>query len=215
MSDIFREVDEEVRRSRAEALWARYGWLLIGLCAIIVIGVGGYRYYQHTREVAAAAAGARFESALNDFARGRGADAEKTLQELAAKPDNAYASLARMRLATELAKRNAAEGMASFDGIARDQSLDQTLRDIATLRAGQIAVDSLPLAEVERRLQPLTANNGAFRHQAHELIAMAAIKANDLEKARRNLDTIIIDRQAPSDVRGRAEILIGVTRGAT
>ncbi len=213
MSDIFREVDEEVRRSQAEAVWRRYGWLIVGFCVVVVAGVGAYRYMQWTREVAASAAGARFESAMADLTRGRAAEAQKTLEELAASPAGGYQALARMRLASELAKSNPTAAIQRFDAIAADAAVDQGIRDIAILRAGILAADLLPLADVERRLQPLISANGPFRHQAREMIAMAAVKANDMEKARQNLDSIIIDRQAPAELRGRAEVLIGVTRG--
>ena len=43
MSDIFREVDEEVRRERLQQLWDRHGNLIVALALLIVIAVGGVR----------------------------------------------------------------------------------------------------------------------------------------------------------------------------
>jgi hypothetical protein len=213
MSDIFDEVDEEVRRSRAEQLWKRYGWLVIGLCATVVLGVAGYRGYQWSREQAVTAAGEQFESALADLAAGRAEEAGKVLRAIADSPAGGYGVLARFRLAGETAKRDPAAGLTAFDALAADQAIDAVIRDMARLRAGAIAVDASPLAEVERRLGPLTSAQNAFRHQANELIGVAAIKAGDHAKAQRHLDAIIIDGGAPSDVRDRAGLLIGVARG--
>jgi hypothetical protein len=214
MSDIFREVDEEVRRSQAEALWSRYGALVIGLAALLVAGVGGYRYFQWQKERAVAEAGAQFEAALNLAQTGKTAEGEAAMAKIAAEGSGAYKALAQFRAASELAKRDAAGAMRAFDAIAADQAVDGALRDIARLRAGAIAVDGEPLAEVARRLQPLIGDGNAFRHQARELLAAAAVKAGEMAKAQQALDAIIIDRQAPSELRSRAETLIGVTRGA-
>jgi hypothetical protein len=214
MSDIFREVDEEVRRSQAEQVWSRYGALIIGLCVLFVVGVGGYRYFQWSKEQAAAAAGAQFEAALNLFQTSKPLEGEAALARIATEGTGTYKALAQLRLGSELAKRDAPAALRAFDAVAADQTVDAGLRDMARLRAGAVAVDSQPFAEVERRLQPLTSGNGALRHHAYELMAAAAVKAGDFAKARQLLDTIIVDRQAPADLRVRAETLIGVTRGA-
>ncbi len=41
MADIFREIDEEVRRDRAAELWKKYGWLLTGLAVLAVAAMAG------------------------------------------------------------------------------------------------------------------------------------------------------------------------------
>jgi hypothetical protein len=214
MSDIFNEVDEEIRRSRAEAVWKRFGGWIIAACVLLVAGVGGYRYDQWRKEQAAAASGARFEAALAKFARNEGTEAEREMAALAADGAGGYRALAQFRNASELAKRDAAAGIRAFDAIAADAAIEAGLRDIARLRAAAVAVDTAPLADVETRLQPLTSATNAFRHQANELIAAAALRAGDNTKAAKHLDAIIIDRAAPAGLRARAETLIGVTRGA-
>ena len=46
MSDIFQEVDEEVRREQLKRLWERYGTLLIASCILVIAGVGAWRGYE-------------------------------------------------------------------------------------------------------------------------------------------------------------------------
>ncbi len=43
MSDIFREVEEEVRREQAKKLWDRYGAYVIGVAVLLVAVTAGYR----------------------------------------------------------------------------------------------------------------------------------------------------------------------------
>jgi hypothetical protein len=41
MSDIFREVDEDVRRDRFEQIWKQYGSLIVAAAMIMVAAVAG------------------------------------------------------------------------------------------------------------------------------------------------------------------------------
>jgi hypothetical protein len=215
MSDIFREVDEEVRRSRAEALWRDYSGLVFVACALVVIAVAGWRFYDWRRETAAAAAGAKFDEAIQLLQTGKASEGEAALARIAAEDSAIYRTLAQFRLAAELAKRDPQGAIRAYDAAAGDPALNPNLRDVARLRAGALAVDASPLAEAERRLSPLLAQGNVWRHHANELLAAAAVKAGNLAKARQHLDTIIVDRDAPQNVRARAEVLIGLTRGAS
>src|SRR5262245_35720583 len=47
VSDIIREVDEELRRERFEKLWRKYGTYALGLAALVVLAVAGYIQWQH------------------------------------------------------------------------------------------------------------------------------------------------------------------------
>jgi hypothetical protein len=213
MSDIFREVDEEVRRSKAEAFWGRYGGLIIGGCALLVIGVAGYRFYDYQKQKAAAEAGAKFETALQLIQTGKTSEGETALNALAGEQSGIYQTLAKFRAATELGKRDAPAAIKAFDALAADAALDGQIRDIARFRAASIAADILPLADLEARMAPLLNPTSGWRHPAQEILAASAIKSNAMDKARQYLDSIIIDRTAPQAVKSRAELLIGLTRG--
>ena len=68
MADIFREVDEDIRRERYAKLWKAYGRYVIGAALALVIGVAatiGWREYTRAQREAD---GAQFAAAL-DLAR--------------------------------------------------------------------------------------------------------------------------------------------------
>jgi hypothetical protein len=212
MSDVFREVDEELRRSQAEAVWKKYGVLIVAGAVLLVVGVGGYRFYEWQRERSAAASGARFDEALRLFQENKAQDAEAALQKIIAEERGAYRVLAQLRAAAELTARDRPGALALYGQIAADASAEQALRDLARLRAGAIMVDTAPLAEVEAQLQPLAGGSGVWRHTALELLAGAALRANDSQKALHYLDQIVIDAQAPQSLKARAELLMGLAR---
>jgi hypothetical protein len=47
VSELFDEVDEEVRRDQLKKLWDRYSLLIIAGMVLIVAAVGGWRGYQY------------------------------------------------------------------------------------------------------------------------------------------------------------------------
>ena len=154
MADIFHEVDEEVRRERLQKLWDRYSIYIIALAVLIVAAIGGWRGYEYWEAKKAAAAGAAFESALSLSEAGKHAEAEAAFAKVATEAPAGYRMLARLRAAAELAQTKRADAVKAYDELAADTSLGATLQDLAAVRAGMLLVDSAPLSDMRRRLDP-------------------------------------------------------------
>lgn len=218
MSDIFREVDEEVRRDKALEFWSKHGTKFLLLAALIVAGVGGWRVYDNYMFKERAALSARFEAALAEIAADPAKpEAQGQLADLAKRNAGTYSALARFRLAGERARAakdeaGAKDAASAFDTLAGDTSLPAGWRDLARLRAGFALIDFAAFEEVEKRLQPLVAPENAFRHSAREGIALAAYRAGRSDKALDALQAIILDVEAPAGLRQRAETLLAVVR---
>ena len=207
MADIFHEVDEEVRRERLQKLWERYSIHIIVLAVLIVAGVAGWRGYQWWQDKQAGVAGAKFEAALSLSGKGKHTEAEQAFAEIAAKAPAGYAMLARFRAAAELARSKPTEAVKAYDKLAADGALSQTLRDLANLRAGLLLADTAPLAELQKRLDPLTQSGRTFRASARELLALSAWRHGDLKTAKHYLDLVEGDPQTPPGTRARAQVL--------
>ena len=216
MSDIFREVDEEVRRDKATEFWNKHGSKLVGAALAVVIAVAGWRWYEDYSFRERAALGASFEAAIADANAGK-PDALAGLTALAEKKAGTYPALARFRLATELAKTakddaGRANAASAFDALATDANIPAEWRDLAKLRAAFLLIDTGSFEDVEKRLAPHTGGTDIYRHSAREGIALAAYRAGRFDKALDALQAIILDSEAPSGLRQRAELLLAVVR---
>lgn len=212
MSDIFREVEEEIRRDQLAAVWKRHGTKIIVAAVVLVAAVGGWRIWQSYETRMRAAAGEAFETAIALSNAEKPKEAVDALEPLAASGPEGYRILARMMAAGELAKIDPAGARAAYEALAADAKVSPALRDLARVRAAAMLVDSAPFAETAGRLRPLAVPNAPFRHYARELLAAAAVKAGETAAAREVLDQIIADGETPPGVRQRAEILIGLVR---
>jgi hypothetical protein len=214
LADIFHEVDEEVRRERLQKLWDRYSIHIIALAVLMVAGIGGWRGYEYWQAKQAAAAGAQFEAALTLSEQGKHAEAEQAFAKIAAEAPAGYRVLARFRAAAEFAQTKPTEAVKAYDEVAADGSLGQTLQDLASLRAGMLLVDSAPLAEMSKRLAPLTEPGRSFRASARELLALSAWHNHDAAAARKYIDMLTADAETPPGARARAEVLAALIAAA-
>jgi len=207
VTDIFQEVDEEVRRERLKKLWERYGTYFIAACIVIVIGVGAWRGYEWWQAKQAAQSGAAFEQAVKLAESGKHQEAAAAFTKLSADATPGYRVLARLREAAELATTDRKTAVAAYDAIAADNRAGQVVRDLAAVRAGYLLVDTAPYSEILQRLEPVTAADRAFRHSAREILALSAWKTGDMSAARRWTEMIMGDPQTPPGPRSRAEML--------
>jgi hypothetical protein len=210
VSDIFNEVDEELRREKLKQLWERYGHYIVVLAVLIVLAIAGWRTYDWWMAKKAAESGAAYEAAVALVDQGKAQEAEAAFDTLEKEGASGYRTLARMREAAALAQRDRDAAVKMFDQLAADTSLSQVLRDLAAVRAGLLLVDSAPPAELQRRLEPLTVPGRAFRHTAREALALSAWRAGDLTAAKRWFDMITTDQETPAATRSRVEVLMAL-----
>lgn len=209
-----REVNEQIRQDRAQELWNKYGKYIIGLAVLIVAGTAALTGWNYYRETTAAGFGDRYMEALELSASGRQDEADALLNSLSQEGSGQYPALAEMRIAGELADRgDKAEALGRFDAIAADSSFNPVFRQIATLRAGLLAVDLEDFSSVENRLSALAEPGSAFRHSAREALAIAALKAGEDQKALAWLTRISEDAAAPNGVRARSGLLLDMLAG--
>jgi len=213
VSDIFQEVDEEVRREQLKKLWDRYGNYAVAAVVLVVVIIAAWRGYQWWEAKKAAESGAAFEAAVTLAEGGKHADAEAAFAKIVADGTSGYRHLARLREAAQLAQTDAKAAIAAYEKIAANASVGPALQDLAALRAGAMLVDAGSFDEARRMLEPLAANDRTFRHTARELLVLAAWRAGDGSGAKRWFDMISTDAQTPPATRSRVEMLMAL--GAT
>ena len=207
MSELFDEVDEEVRREQLKKLWDRYSIYIIAAALLIIAAVGGWRAYQYLEAKKAAEAGAAFDAAVELSEQNKHAEAEAAFNKLATSAPSGYRMLAKLRAAAEVATRDPQAGARMYDDIAVDRSVGAQQQDLARIRAAGLLLDTASYPSMLQRLELATKPDATFRHTAREMLALSAWRANDTAAARQWLDMIANDAETPSAMRSRAEAL--------
>jgi hypothetical protein len=207
VSEIFDEVNEDVRRDQLKKLWEQYSIYIIAGALLIIASVGGWRGYEYVEARKAAEAGAAFDKAVELSEANKHTEAEAGFAELAAKGPSGYRVLARLRMATEVASRDTAAAAKLFDEITADRSVGVASQDLARIRAAQLLLETTTYPNMKERLEAAAAPGATFRHTARELLALSAWRANDAAATRQWLDLIANDGETPPSLRSRAEAL--------
>jgi hypothetical protein len=207
VSELFDEVDEDVRRDQLKKLWDQYSIYIVAGALLIIAAVGGWRGYEYLEAKKAAEAGAAFDKASELSEQNKHAEAEAAFTELAAKASSGYRTLARLRAAAEAANRDPQAAVKLYDDISADRSVGAPEQDLAKIRAAGLLLETSSYPNMLARLEPATAPGATFRHTARELLALSAWRANDSGAARQWLDLIANDGETPPSLRSRAEAL--------
>ena len=209
MSDIFEEVDEEVRRDKALQFWTKHQNAILALAVLIVLATAGYRYWQYRQAQAAAAAGAAFQAAIRLDSEGKPAEAAAALQKLQKDAPRGYVDLSRFVDAALALKKDKRAGIAAYDALAADAALDPLLRDTAKLRAALARLDIGETDAAKASLETLAAS-GPYRDTARLTLASLALAAKDYPSAGKWLDQVVSDVEAPASDRQTAQALLGL-----
>jgi hypothetical protein len=214
MSDIVREIEEDIRRERMAKLWKRFRFPVIAIAALIILGVGGWRGFVGYQQAQSARVGDQFMAAVDQSRAGQGAEAEAAFLALSREGTGGYPVLATIRAATETARNGNLQGaVTAFDRVAADTSISVTMRDVARIRAAMLLVDTATVADLNGRLQPLAVDASPFRALAKEMMGLAAMRAGDKQAAARLFDQVQSDPDATQSMRNRAQLLLSILAG--
>jgi len=208
MSDIFKEVDEEVQRDKAVEFWTKYQNYILAVAILIVLATGGYRFWQYRQAQAAEAAGAAFQDALKLDAAGKPDEARAALAAFENSGAHGYSALGRFVDAGLTTKKDPKAGAAAYDALANDASLDSLLRDTAKLRGALARLDAGETDTAKATLEQLA--NGPYRNTARLTLASLALAAKDYAGAGKWLDQVLGDAEASQSERHMADTLLGL-----
>lgn len=209
MSDIFREIDEELRRDRLEQLWKRYGSWIIAGAVLLVAATAGYTFWREYELKQRQAEGVAYAEALALAHGGKPKEAIEALSRLGAGASNGHGLLARFEIAgLEARSGDKQAAIAAYEAIAEDGAVDRMYRDLAAVLAALGGVDTGDPARIIARLQPIATGDGPWRASALEVTALAQLKSGDKGAALETYKRLADDLSAPTLMRARAAEMV-------
>jgi hypothetical protein len=204
LSDIFREVEEDVRRERFEKLWKAYGSYAIAALVLLFAGIGGWQFWQrhelaeHQKVSDAFIAAQRISNPQT---------AASTFSDLARTAPKGYATVARLAQAGAMFTSGQRDGaIALYKQIAKDDN--GTIGSVARLRAAWAMADTAPRGELADLLKPLDQPGSAWRENAREVLAYADYRAMDTKSALVKYSELATAPESPDGLRSRAKAMV-------
>lgn len=209
MADIFKEVDEDVRREHYAKLWKKYGRVVIAAAVALVLMVGGFKAWQAWDLNQRTARSDQFAAAIGlEEAEGREA-AYAALEALTGSGAGAYGLLAGLEQARLLAEGgDIAAAVAIWDQVAGDAAAGPAYQGMAAVLSVLHQIDDGDRDTLEAKLEPLLTSEGAYRPLAMELNAALALSRGDTEAARVRYGELSEDAGVPQQQRDRARLVL-------
>jgi hypothetical protein len=208
VADIFKEVDEDLRRDQAAKVWKKYGHFVIGAAVTVVLATAGYQAWTWWDLEQRTELSRGYAAAVGLLDRGESAAAAAAFGEMA-ENDGGYATLAAFNEARLLAEAgDTAAAIEAWDRLAASPAAGPAFRGAATLLSVMHQGDSGDPAELEARLEPLATGDSGFRPIALELTALLALRQGDRARAREIYTQLADDRTAPVGLRARASQML-------
>lgn len=214
MTEIFREVDEDVRHEQMLKLWRTYGKYAIAIAMAVVLGVAGSVGWKEYSLRQRQALGMQFSQALDLLNNDQSALAAERFAGLGEDASDGYAALARLREAqARAAAGDTDQAIATLDALAADDGVAPEMRDLADLLAVLHLLDRGTSDGLEQRLEPLLNAESPWFASAREISGLLAFRRGQTERARTIFAELVADTSAPRGIRSRAADLVAILGG--
>jgi hypothetical protein len=209
VTDIFREVEEDVRRERAEKIWKAWGKYIIALVVLVFAGIGAWQLWQRHEQQEREKVSAAFIAAQRISNPQSAAAAMSDLSKTAPK---GYAEVARLSEAGAMfASGQRDNAIALYKQIAADDS--GPVGAVARLRAAWAMADTASRSQLADLLSPLDQPNSAWHENAEEILAYADYRGMNMKAAQARYAQLAVDPEAPDALRARAKAMAAFLKG--
>lgn len=210
MTDIFREVEEDVRREKWAELWNRFGTAIITVAVLVFAGTAAWVAWDAWSDRRAVEAAEQYIAAAR-IPEDRKDDARAAFAAVAETYGGGYRTLAQLQQAGLKADAGDIAGaVAQYDMVAGDGAAPAPIRDFARLQAATLLAGEADLTAIRNRLAPLLAEGSAWRWPAREIIAFTAVRTGDWAEARAMLTPLAEATDAPDAMRTRARQMLAI-----
>ena len=202
MSDIIRQIDEDLRREKLSKLWNKYGLYAVSVIIVIVFTVIGYQLNVSISKSKNEILVETFINATNDnnFIK------QIPLYEEIISSNNEYLSgLAALRTSNlQVQNGNIEEGYSTLEKIAENIEYDIIIRDLATYLLFMAKMEDPDDLASNLNLTNERIESSPFKYSFLEIIAVRKLILGDYAEAKKDFEDLISNLDLPIEIRNRA-----------
>ncbi len=204
MSDIFQEIDEDLRQDKVARLWKAYGKYLVALAVFIILVIASYRFIEHKNEKNREQTSELYELASETGRSGDKKAAIELLSDEMFDENIGYSIISKLKKAALAKSNNDLEGTEIvLKEIITNKDIPLYLRDLARLKL--FASDS---DNNSSQLEVLIEEEGPWKFLALELKGGIQLEGGNLKEARSIFKELTDDANTPNNLRRRASEIL-------
>ena len=202
MSDILRQVDEELRQDRLLNLWRRYRVYLIGGLILLIGSVLGYQINKSVNQ-------SFYEDEVEKYISSSDlVDFNQTIENLSKIESSnqlLISDIAQIKIAAILMENGKIqESKNTLLQIINEGKTDTILTDLAIYLYLMSSLNDMPMDEINTYLTMNKVENSSFKYLFKETIAIKNLLAGNIELSIEKFNGLINDYNTPRDIVIRA-----------
>ena len=208
MSDVFEQVEEELRSERYKRLARTWLPVVGGILLVALIAALSWWGWQSMETSKADKASVAYERGLEAMQANNPVGADAAFAQAVKEGNGAYKGLAlQHRAGIALDAGRDAEALTLMDEAAK-ASRDPLIADAAAFKALLLAMDTETLEQLQARAKALTGDKRPFRAFAQEAEALALLQHGKVNEAKDALAILKNDLDTPQVVSRRAQLAL-------
>ena len=198
MSDILRQVDEELRQDRLLNLWRRYRVYLIGGLILLIGSVLGYQINKSVNQ-------SFYEDEVEKYISSSDlVDFNQTIENLSKIESSnqlLISDIAQIKIAAILMENGKIqESKNTLLEIINEGKTDTVLTDLAIYFYLMSGINDMPIDEISKYLTNNKLENSSFKYLFKETIAIKNLLVGNIELSKEKFDELINDINTPRDI---------------
>ena len=202
MSDILRQVDEDLRKEKLSNLWKRYGLYIISSVVIIIIAVAGFQLKTSIDKTKNQSLVEKYIKATNN----KNINQQLLLFEEVLESNNDYLSgLAELKILNiRIENEKVEDSLLLLEKINKNEAYDAIIRDLATYFLLMRKLENPNYTGFTSILTKARIENSPFKYLFLEIKAIRKLVLGDLEEAKNEFNELFTNQDTPMDIRNRA-----------
>ena len=213
MSDVFQEVDEDIRQERYKTIWKRYRYYFISIIMVLIIAVATNAFLRHQNFKKVNERSEKFFNAIS-ISNSNSDEALKLLNEfskteLKSSQYNVVLSLF-IEAAINREKQDFSAALNVYSQIAKMENIDIFYIDYANLCAAETLISLGDIEAAIVMLEMLIKNNSPLLLIAKEYLGYVEISKGNYEKSKTLFEEIYEDASSSQEMINRVKEVLSV-----
>ena len=206
MSDILRQVDEDLRKERLTSLWNRFKIYIISITLLLIISVSVYQYLEISKYNEKVSTIEKYYKASNNGSINEILDELETI-----KTSNKFSqNLIDLKMADiHLVKGNKELGLEKLEQIFKSKN-KSILGDLALYKYLMLKIDEVTLNEVNNLIENFNSKENNFNYLFSELVGIKNIIDGQYSEGKIIFESLLNDVSVSNEIKIRAEKYINI-----
>ncbi len=208
MSDILRQVDEDLRKEKLTSLWNRFKFYIISITLLIILFVSVYQYIKISDH------NEKLLTIESYYKASKNESIDKILDELKKiESSNKFSqNLINLKIADiNILKGNEEKGSEKLQQIFKSDN-KSILSDLALYKYSMLKIDQITVSELNSLIEKFHSKENNFHYLFLELIGVKNIIDGQYAEGRTIFESLLNDASVSSEIKIRSEKYINIIK---